>query len=119
MARMGNLVNGLSSIEVGADASIRVIKVMEIEDAGGDWMREAAKQMTGFGLGGVSGIGAGRVAFSGGVWAASQTGLTLAGPAGWLVLGGIFLVSVAAGYFVGGYIDKKGQVASEFLMNRF
>ncbi len=55
LARMGKLVNGLGTIAVGADASIRAIKVMAIEDTGGDWMQEAAKQVTGFGLGALQG----------------------------------------------------------------
>jgi len=33
-----------------------MITVMEIEEAGGDWMQEGAKQVTGFGLDGLLGL---------------------------------------------------------------
>jgi len=119
LARMGKLLNGLGNVTIAADASMRVIKVMNIEDTGGDWMREGAKQITGFGLGGAFGTGTGRAVFAGGVWAATQAGLTLAGPVGWFILSGIFLMSIASGYFVGSYMDTKGKELSDLTMDSF
>lgn len=52
-----------------------------------------------------------------GTWLAVQTGLTLAGPLGWTVLGTLFLGSVAAGYCVGGWADTKGKNWSESIYN--
>jgi len=45
------------------------------------------------------------------------TGLNLAGPLGWAVLGILFLGSVAAGYCVGGWADTKGKNWSESIYN--
>lgn len=116
LARMGKLVNGLGTIAVGADASIRAIKVMAIEDAGGDWMREAAKQVTGFGFGGAAGIGAGQGVFTGGSAIAASAGLTISGPVGWAVMGALFLGSVATGYFAGVIGDAIGKEAARLIM---
>lgn len=116
LARMGKLLNGLGNAAVAADASIRAIKVMAIEDAGGDWMREAAKQVTGFGLGGAAGIGAGQVVFTGGSAIAASAGLTISGPVGWVIMGALFLGSVATGYFAGVIGDAIGQEAARLIM---
>lgn len=116
LARMGKLLNGLGNITIAADASMRVIKVMNIEEAGGDWMREGAKQITGFGAGTASGALLGRAVFSGGVILAAQAGLSLAGPVGWAILGGIFTVSLVAGYFAGTAVDEFAQGKSDQLM---
>ena len=117
LARMGKLVNGLGNTAIVVDAGLRVVKVMDIEAEGGDWMREGAKQMTGFGAGAAGGMVAGRAVFAGGTWLAVQAGLTLAGPVGWIVLGGIFSASLIGGYLVGSYVDSKAQEKSERLMN--
>ena len=117
LARMGKLVNGLGHTAIAVDAGLRVVKVMDIEAEGGDWMREGAKQMTGFGAGAAGGMVAGRAVFAGGTWLAVQAGLTLAGPVGWIVLGGIFSASLVGGYLVGSYVDSKAQEKSERLMN--
>ena len=117
LARMGKLLNGLGNVTIAADASMRVIKVMNIEDAGGDWMREGAKQITGFGLGGAFGIGATQFSIQLGSLAAAQAGLTLAGPVGWATLGLIFIVSLSVGYIVGTKIDNAAQSGSELIMD--
>ena len=116
LARMGKLVNGLGHTAIAVDAGLRVVKVMDIEAEGGDWMREGAKQMTGFGAGAAGGMVAGRAVFAGGTLLAVQAGLTLAGPVGWLILGGIFITSVGAGYLIGSSIDNGSQKFSDWLM---
>jgi hypothetical protein len=109
LARMGKLVNGLGHTAIAADGVLRVVKVMDIEAEGGDWMREGAKQMTGFGLGTATGIFATTGVYSG--------LLALAGPVGWGVLGAIFLVSFGAGV-LGSYAGNEfGQQISTFLMD--
>jgi hypothetical protein len=119
LARMGKLVNGLGHTAIAADAGIRVLKVMDIEAEGGDWMREGAKEITGFGFGSAAGIASGQLAFAGGTWLAVQAGLTLAGPVGWILLGAIFSVSLVTGYFAGVEADKFGQALSDLLYERF
>ena len=114
---MGKLLNSLGNVSIAADASMRVIKVMNIEDAGDDWMREGANQITGFGLGGAFGTGTGRAVFAGGIWAATQAGLTLAGPVGWATLGLIFIASLSVGCIVGTKTDIATQAGSELIMD--
>ncbi|WP_301181712.1 hypothetical protein, partial [Thalassolituus sp. UBA3500] len=80
--------------------------------------RAGAREVTGFGLGTGVGALAGRISFSGGTYLAVQAGLTLAGPVGWIVLGGIFAGSLAVGYFAGSTFDRLGQGLSEHLMTR-
>jgi hypothetical protein len=117
LARMGKLVNGLGHTAIAADGVLRVVKVMDIEAEGGDWMREGAKQMTGFGAGGALGSFAGRVSFGAGTAIAIQAGLTFAGPVGWLLLGTIFAGSIAVGYLVGSNIDSLTQDLSTRIMD--
>ena len=119
LARMAKLVNGLGNTAIVVDAGLRVVKVMDIEAEGGDWMREGAKQMTGFGFGAAAGMFFGKITFAGGAAIAVQAGLTLAGPVGWLVLGAIFATSFTVGYVVGSKADDLGQIASDRLMEIF
>ncbi len=116
IARLGKLMNHLGSVTIGLDAGLRSIEVYGIAQDGGDWMQAAAREMTGFGLGTASGIGAGRAVFAGGTYIAVQAGLTLAGPIGWLVLGGIFAVSLASGYYVSMYVGEEAKELSYSLM---
>ncbi|WP_320818837.1 hypothetical protein [Thalassolituus sp.] len=116
LARMGKLVNRLGNTAIVVDAGLRVVKVMDIEAEGGDWMREGAKQMTGFGLGAAFGMGSGKLTFAGGTYLAVQAGLTFAGPIGWMLLGGIFAGSLAVGYFVGSKVDSLSQDGAEWIM---
>jgi hypothetical protein len=109
LARMGKLINGLGNMTIAVDGAFRVVKVMDIEAEGGDWMREGAKEVTGFGLGTATGIFAATGAYSG--------LLALAGPVGWGLLGAIFLVSFGAG-MLGSYAGNEfGQQISTFLMD--
>ena len=119
LARMGKLVNRLGNTAIVVDAGLRVVKVMDIEAEGGDWMREGAKQMTGFGFGAAAGMFFGKITFAGGTAIALQAGLTLAGPVGWLVLGAIFATSFTVGYVVGSKADDLGQIASDRLLEIF
>ena len=118
IAKMGKLINGLGTATIVADGVFRTTEVMGIAEDGGDWMRAGAREMTGFGLGTGVGALAGRISFSGGTYLAVQAGLTLAGPVGWIVLGGIFAGSLAVGYFAGSTFDRLGQGLSEHLMTR-
>ncbi|WP_276677538.1 hypothetical protein [Thalassolituus oleivorans] len=119
LARMGKLVNRLGNTAIVVDAGLRVVKVMDIEAEGGDWMREGAKQMTGFGFGAAAGMFFGKITFAGGAAIAVQAGLTLAGPVGWLVLGAIFATSFTVGFVVGSKADDLGKIASDRLMEIF
>ena len=94
-----------------------MITVMDIEEPGGDWMREGAKQITGFGFGGAFGVGIGQAVFTGGMSAVYAAGLTIAGPIGWTVLAAVFTVSLTAGYFAGGIGDTFGQNISSRIMD--
>jgi hypothetical protein len=116
IARMGKLVNGVGVATIAIDGVVRITEVMDIAEDGGDWMRAGAREMTGFGLGTASGIGAGRAVFAGGTYLAVQAGLTFAGPVGWMVLGGIFAGSLVAGYLVSSHVDSEAQQLSTSLM---
>ena len=95
---------------------MRGIKIKAIKASGGDWMRESVRQISGFGFGGTIGIGIGRGTFAVGTLLAAKTGLLVAGPLGWLVLGGIFAASLGAGYLAGGRGDQLGQWFSNGIM---
>lgn len=115
IARMGKLINGLGTATIVADGVFRTTEVMGIAEDGGDWMRAGAREMTGFGLGTAAGLYVGKATFAGGTLLAVQAGLTLAGPVGWVLLGGIFAVSLITGYFAGSAVDTLGQYISETL----
>ncbi|MEJ2755231.1 MAG: hypothetical protein P8104_05195 [Gammaproteobacteria bacterium] len=106
---MSRLINHAGNMAIGLDASLRALKVMDIQEDGGDWMRESARQITGFGFGGAAGLIMGRATFFAGTSAAAASGLTLAGPVGWIVLGTLFVGSLVAGYYAGSYGDQVGQ----------
>ncbi len=116
IAKMGKLINGLGTATIVADGVFRTTEVMGIAEEGGDWMRAGAREMTGFGLGTVFGLGAGKLTFAGGTYLAVQAGLTFAGPVGWMLLGGIFAGSLVVGYFIGTNMDNFGQSVSGALM---
>jgi hypothetical protein len=116
IAKMGKLINGLGTATIVADGVFRTTEVMGIAEEGGDWMRAGAREMTGFGLGTVFGLGAGKLTFAGGTYLAVQAGLTFAGPVGWMLLGGIFAGSLVVGYFIGTNMDNFGQYVSGALM---
>ncbi|MEK9714016.1 MAG: hypothetical protein VW258_15750 [Thalassolituus sp.] len=117
IARMGKLINGLGNLTIGLDAASRTMEVIGIAEDGGDWMRAGAREVTGFGAGTAAGLIVGKATFAGGTLLAVQAGLTLAGPVGWVLLGGIFAVSLTAGYFAGSAVDASGQYISEILMD--
>jgi hypothetical protein len=106
---ISRLINHAGNIAIGLDASLRVLKVMDIQKDGGDWMRESVRQITGFGFGGAFGLGAGQLTFTAGSSVAAASGLTLAGPVGWIVVGTLLAGSLVAGYYAGSYGDQVGQ----------
>lgn len=118
LVKLGKVVNGLGNSTVALDAGLRVNTVLDIKDSGGDWMQESAKQITGLGFAGALGGLSGKAVMVSGTWLAVQTGLTLAGPLGWAVLGTLFLGSVAAGYFVGNRMDEIGKDVSGLVYNQ-
>ncbi|MEJ2680175.1 MAG: hypothetical protein P8144_01505 [Gammaproteobacteria bacterium] len=91
---------------------------MDIQKDGGDWMRESVRQITGFGFGGTFGLGAGQLTFTAGSSAAAASGLTMAGPVGWIVLGTLLAGSLVAGYYAGSAMDRFGQERADWIMNR-
>ncbi|MFE8072437.1 hypothetical protein QQM79_15370 [Marinobacteraceae bacterium S3BR75-40.1] len=99
----------LGTIGVVVDAGFRANHVCETYDGGGQWMRESAVQMTGFGAGGAVGGWVGRAVITGGAAYAAEAGLIVAGPMGWIALGVIVSVGVLAGYAAGTQMDEIGQ----------
>lgn len=82
------------------DAGLRVNKIQDTYEQGGNWQKELAKEMTGFGMGVAAG------AYLGTVITASLTILLIATPGGWAIaiLGG--LAVGLAGAKVGDLIGK-------------
>ncbi|WP_221794016.1 hypothetical protein [Oceanobacter mangrovi] len=113
LGKASKTINHLGTVALAVDAGLRVNKVHDVAESGGDWMRESAKQVTGFGTGAAVGTATGRVTFAAGMagagWVAAQAGLTLAGPVGWAVMGVVFAGSLVAGYFAGQAADNFGQ----------
>ena len=99
------------------DAGLRAKEVSDIHDAGGDWMRESARQLAGFGLGGAAGIMAGTYTISMGTYIAAYSGLALAGPLGWSILGVIVATGLVAGFGAGVAGDKFGKAAADRVWN--
>lgn len=83
------------------DAGVRVNGVYTTYQSGGNWMREASIEATGFGLGGAAGLATGKAVVVG--LTAIGLGLT---PVGWVVIIG---AGIAAGATVGFYVDKRGK----------
>ncbi|MAE35128.1 MAG: hypothetical protein CMH97_07780 [Oceanospirillaceae bacterium] len=113
---MGKLINGLGTATIVVDGVFRTTEVMGIAEDGGDWMRAGAREVTGFGLGTAAGLYVGKATFAGGTLLAVNAGLTLAGPVGWVLLGGVFAVSLTAGYFAGSKLDELGQNGADWIM---
>jgi hypothetical protein len=78
--------------------------------SGGDWQRQAVMEVTGFGLGGAFGLGAGQLAISG--LTALGLGLT---PVGWVVMiGAAAAVGSGAAYVA----DSKAQSVAGAIYDR-
>lgn len=73
---------------VGLDLGLHAAAVRSTQHQGGDWLREASMQTTGFGLGGAAGLLAGQST----VAAMTSIGL-IAGPIGWVAVIGIGTVA--------------------------
>jgi len=98
------------------DAVLRAKGIVDIHNAGGDWMRESARQLTGFGAGAAAGIYIGGATITAGsAWAASA-GLMVAGPIGWAVLGVVVAVGLVSGFAAGYFFDSAGKTFADWIM---
>ena len=97
------------------DAGLRAKEVSDIRDAGGDWMRESARQLTGFGAGGAAGLVAGTYTISMGTSIAAYSGLALAGPIGWSILGVIVAAGLVTGFVAGFTFEKAGKFVADYI----
>ncbi|MBU2874974.1 hypothetical protein [Marinobacter salexigens] len=118
MGQFSRVLNNTGRIAVAVDAGLRVNKVYTIHDGGGDWMRESAVQMVGFGAGGAVGGLTGKAVVGGGTMLAAKAGFLVAGPLGWAALGVIVGAGVLAGLLVGSYADKEGQGLAASIWDR-
>lgn len=100
------------------DAGLRAKQVSDIHDAGGDWMRESARQLTGFGAGAAAGIYLGSATISIGTTLAASSGLLLSGPIGWAVLGVVIGAGLIVGFSSGSAFDKIGQFIVDKIWER-
>jgi len=98
---------------VAIDAGSRIHGVTQTYRNGGDWMREASVEMTGFGAGGAAGMVAGKATVSGAALGAAALGLAVT-PVGWCVIIG---VGIAAGFGAGYFADSKGKSLANALWN--
>ena len=101
-----------------ADAGFRVAEVNAIRNEGGDWMRESAIQLTGFGSGGAAGGYVGKYTIVGGTALAAKAGLVVAGPVGWAVVGVIVAAGLFAGLGAGYYAERVGRYVASWTWNR-
>ncbi|PCM44902.1 hypothetical protein [Marinobacter sp. ANT_B65] len=118
MDTVSRVLNNTGRLAIAFDAGFRANKVHTTYECGGDWMRESAVLMTGFGTAGVVGGLTGKYAVIGGTALAAQAGLIVAGPVGWAVLGVVVTVGVLAGLGAGLYADQKGQNFASMLWDR-
>lgn len=100
--------NVLGKGVIALDAGLRISKVHETFQAGGDWQRELSREMAGFGFGVAAGAYLG---------AAATTALTfalVATPAGWVIaiIGGL-----AVGLLSGKLADQIGKDVADTLYN--
>ncbi|WP_097459943.1 hypothetical protein [Mangrovitalea sediminis] len=123
-SRLGLFARGLSRVGAAAlvvDAGIRAKKIRTIYLNGGNWMREGAIQMTGFGVGGVFGAGVGGLTIevgTAGAAMAAETGLLAAGPIGWAILVVIVCAGLYVGYEAGVGGDNLGRLTASRIWDR-
>lgn len=95
---------------VALDFGMRAKGVSDTFSAGGDWMRQASVQATGFGLGGAAGTILGKATVGGGATAIAAIGLTLT-PVGWVAL-------LGAGIAMGAGAGHAGDMFGQYLAGR-
>ena len=115
MAKLAKGFNYLGNAAVAVDGAFRVGKVKATYDAGGNWLKESSRQMTGFGFGGAAGIAAGKATVMGGTTLAASIGLTAAGPVGLAVVGVIIVSGALVGIGIGYYFDQMGKNLADLL----
>ncbi len=118
LGAFSRFLNNTGRLAVVTDATLRANKVHTTYESGGNWLRESSIQMTGFGIGGVTGGLTGQGVVAGGTILAAKAGLLVAGPVGWAVLGVIVGAGFVAGYKVGSFIDNEAQSAASRLWDR-
>lgn len=115
--RLEKLAKGIRYVGnkmVAIDAGSRIYGVTQTYRNGGDWMREASVEMTGFGAGGAAGMVVGKATVSGAALGAAALGLAIT-PVGWCIIIG---VGVAAGFGAGYALDHAGKSLASGILNR-
>ena len=118
MGTFSRVLNNTGRLAVAVDAGFRINRIHTVRESGGDWMRESAIQMAGFGSGGVFGGLAGKAVVGGGSFLAAKAGLIAAGPVGWTVLAVIVGAGVLAGFTVGVHADRRAQFETARIWDR-
>src|SRR5690554_2087826 len=118
MGTVSRVLNNTGRLAIAVDAGFRANKVHTTYESGGDWMRESAVLMTGFGAGAAAGGLAGKYTIVGGTALAAKAGLLVAGPVGWAVLGVVVAAGLIAGFTAGHYLDQGGQFAASTIWDR-
>ncbi|HAW93577.1 MULTISPECIES: hypothetical protein [unclassified Arsukibacterium] len=88
------------------DAGLRVNKVQDTYNQGGNWQKELAREMTGFGLGVIAG------SIVGGQLTTTLTLILIATPYGWVIAIGAGLI---AGLISAKFVDEIGKDISDVL----
>lgn len=118
MGQFSRVLNNTGRLAVVVDAGLRANKIYTTHDSGGDWMRESAVQMAGFGAEGAAGGATGKFVVGGGTLLAAKAGLLVSGPIGWAVLGVVVGAGLLAGFAVGGWFDKNAQALATNIWDR-
>lgn len=98
--------NVLGKGVIALDAGLRISKVHETFQAGGDWQRELSREMTGLSFGVLAGSAVG------GYLTTSLTLLLVATPFGWAIAIGVGLVS---GLVAGKIFDELGKKSNDLV----
>jgi hypothetical protein len=122
LASMSQRVRAVGNGAVTLDAGLRINQVNNTFRGGGDWMREASVEATGFGMGGAAGGLFGRattsVTITGAGLVAAKLGLALT-PFGWAVIIGVGVgAGLYAGYQAGTAFDAAGRYVSRLVWDR-
>jgi hypothetical protein len=118
MGSFSRLLNNTGRLAVVVDAGFRANKIYTTHEGGGDWMRESAIQMTGFGAGGLAGGLTGKAVVGSGAFLAAKAGLLVAGPVGWAVLGVVVGAGILAGLSVGSLADERARFETARIWDR-
>lgn len=109
LSKLAGFLNSAGKAVLALDAGFRAYKVNTTHQQGGNWMREASVQMTGFGLGGFLGVAVGKATIVSGSYAVLQAGLLASGPLGWGALLAVVGAGLVLGFGAGMLGDSLGQ----------